>query len=127
MTPNITLCPKICTECGFTKYGTTDTIYADAIDIIDRGILFPCHMYLRAHTGDESHGTETLDEVKVCRGYVAYQFVNGTIPTYLVQTWNNLWAQLKSDDLDDLYTPEELIANHRGLREGIYLNNPLGS
>lgn len=123
----ITVCSKICTECGFSKMGTTDTLYAEAIDIIDRGILFPCHMYLRAHTGDESHGTETLDEVRVCRGYVAYMKLYA--PKYIIAPahWQHLIAEITYDDLKLIWRPDDLIANHKGLREGIYLNNPLGS
>ena len=123
----ISVCNKICTECGFSKHGSKNTLYAEAFDIMKTGTLFPCHMYLRSISGSESHGTEHLTEVKVCRGYVSYQFLYGKIPANTVQTWNYLMSQLNESDMEDIYTPDELIANHEGLREFIQLNNPLGS
>ncbi len=66
----LTVCNKICKECAFNG-STKDTLYAEFYTIMKQGILFPCHLYLKSQTGNESYGTETLKEVKVCRGYVA--------------------------------------------------------
>lgn len=127
MTPNISLCPKICSECGFTTDGTTDTLYAEAFDIIRMGTLFPCHMYLKSITGSESYGTEHLTDVKVCRGYVSYMYLHAPYPQYLPAIWKDLFNQLDMFDIDRIHTPESLVASHIGLREHIALNNPLGS
>ena len=125
--PKITLCSKICRECGFSKIGTQNTLYAEAIEVINQGILFPCHMYLRSQTGDESRGTELLSEVKVCRGYVAYMSLYA--PKYITAPahWQHLIAELTYDDLKVILRPDDLYDSHIGLREGIFLNNPIGS
>ena len=125
--PKISLCPHICNECGFTKDGTENTLYAEAIDVINRGVLFPCHMYLRSQTGDESRGTELLDEVKVCRGYVAYMSLYAPYPVMLRGPWAQLIDQITPEDIKNIYTPSELHFHHKGLREGVFLNNPIGS
>lgn len=123
----ISLCSHICNECGFVSNGTKDTLYAEAKDIMRQGILFPCHKYLRSITGSESHGTEHLSEVKVCRGYVAYMHHYAPYAHLLPPYWVQLFDQLHLEDFQYIYTPEELYANHHGLREGISLNNPIGS
>lgn len=127
MKPNITLCEKICNECGFSTKGTTNTLYDEAYDIIRMGTLFPCHMYLKSITGSESHGTEHLTTVKVCRGYVAYMSLYAPYPKYLSSIWKDLFNQLDMYDIDSIHTPQSLIESHIGLREHIALNNSLGS
>lgn len=123
--PKITVCSKACNECGFTKDGTTDTLCNEAFDIIKNAIIFPCHMYLKSKTGSENQGTETLDEVKVCRGYVAYMVKNYpfTILASQIgqkeQIWIELASQILEDELDNICTPKELNQRHIGLRNKI--------
>ena len=116
-------CEKTCKECGFIKDGTKDTLYAEAFEIIENGIIFPCHMYLKSKTGSESHGTSSLDTIKVCRGFVNYMFVNQMHFGMYNETWRGLMLEVFNDNRDNLYTKDELLANHIGLRDNIYLGN----
>lgn len=124
--PKITVCSKICNECGFTG-STTDTLYAEFYDIVKQGTLFPCHKYLKSQTGNESYGTETLKEVKVCRGYVAfvrkYGLIAGIASNYpsQVKYWKPLLEDIGVEELDDILSLVQLIKIHKGLRENIYL------
>ena len=127
-TPKIEVCKKICNECGFSG-ATNDTLYADFYDILKRGVLFPCHKYLKSQTGSESYGVEKLTTVKVCRGYVAfvkkYGVINAIASNYpsLVPVWKELLDDIQDEELDTILSLEQLKDHHRGLREDIYLNN----
>jgi hypothetical protein len=119
---NITTCKKICLECAFNG-STKDTLYAEAFDIIENGKLFPCHMYLKSKTGCEHLGTETLTEVQVCKGYIAYQKKYGSQSLRNTPIWSYLFSFIETTELDEILSLEELIANNKGLRERIYLGN----
>lgn len=125
-------CSKICHECGFIKAGAKDTLYAETFDILKNGVVFPCHMYLKARSGNESYGTENLNEIKVCRGYVAYVKKHNLD---VIETWRadlqNFWFQellseITDEEVEDIYSTSKLIEAHKGLRENIKLNNPIG-
>lgn len=127
-TPKISVCSKICNECGFNG-STTDTLYAEFYNIVKQGTLFPCHKYLKSQTGNESYGTETLKEIKVCRGYVAFVKKFGIIagiarnyPTQ-VKYWQPLLKEIRDDELDQILSFSQLKNIHKGLRENIYLGN----
>ena len=127
-TPKIEVCKKICNECGFSG-ATSDTLYADFYDILKRGVVFPCHKYLKSQTGSESYGVEKLTTVKVCRGYVAfvkkYGVINAIASNYpsLVPVLKELLDDIQDEELDSILSLEQLKDHHRGLREDIYLNN----
>ena len=127
-TPKIEVCNKICNACGFTG-ATSDTLYADFYNILKRGVLFPCHKYLKSQTGSESYGVEKLTTVKVCRGYVAfvkkYNVINAIASNYpsLVPVWKELLVDIKDEELDQILSMDQLKEKHKGLRENIYLNN----
>lgn len=114
-------CKKICHECGFSKLGTKNTLYAESFEIIERGIIFPCHMYLKAHTGSENKGVEQLNEIHVCRGYVAYMKLYHNDIQLDNGLWTDLFDKLDERDLIHIYTPDELLENHKALRDNIYL------
>ena len=124
----LTVCNKICKECAFNG-STKDTLYAEFYTIMKQGILFPCHLYLKSQTGNESYGTETLKEVKVCRGYVAfvkkYGLIAGIASNYpsLVPLWKELLDDIQDEELDTILSLEQLKEKHKGLRENIYLGN----
>lgn len=126
--PKISVCSKICNECGFTG-ATKDTLYADFYDILKRGVVFPCHKYLKSQTGSESYGVEKLTTVRVCRGYVAfvkkYGVINAIASNYpsLVPIWKELLDDIQDEELDTILSLEQLKDHHKGLREDIYLNN----
>ena len=127
-TPKIEVCKKICNACGFTG-ATSDTLYADFYDILKRGVVFPCHKYLKSQTGSESYGVEKLTTVKVCRGYVAFVKKYGVISAIasnypsLVPIWKELLDDIQDEELDTILSLEQLKDHHIGLREDIYLNN----
>lgn len=118
----ITTCKKICNECAFNG-STKDTLYAESFDIIDKGILFPCHIYLKSKTGCEYLGTETLTEIQVCKGYVAYQLKYGSKSLRNIPIWSYLFSLIENTELDEILSLEELINNNIGLKERIYLGN----
>jgi hypothetical protein len=126
----LTVCNKICKECAFNG-STKDTLYAEFYTIMKQGILFPCHLYLKSQTGNESYGTETLKEVKVCRGYVAfakkYNLISAIASNYpsQVKYWIPLLKDIKIEELRDILSLEELIENHKGLNRGVYLGNSI--
>ena len=125
---NITVCNKVCSTCGFTKDGTSNTLYADFYDIVKEGKIFPCHMYLKSKTGFENLGTETLDEIKVCRGYVAFikkypEFMNDWSPQIRFVWESSLLSKIEPNELDNIQSLAELVKTHKGLRLGLRLDN----
>ena len=127
-THKVEVCKKICNECGFTG-ATSDTLYADFYNILKRGVVFPCHKYLKSQTGSESYGVEKLATIKVCRGYVAfvkkYNAISAIASNYpsLVPVWKELLEDIQDEELDSILSLEQLKDHHKGLREDIYLNN----
>lgn len=123
--PKIKTCNKICGECGFTKDGTTDTLYNEAYNIIENAIIFPCHMYLKSKTGSENQGTETLNEIHVCRGYVAFMVKNYALRVSSSEIgakrkiWDKLFSEIEPSELDNICSLDELENRHIGLREKI--------
>ena len=124
----ISVCNKVCNECGFNG-STKDTLYAEFYHIVKQGTLFPCHKYLKSQTGNESYGTETLKEVKVCRGYVAfvkkYNLISSIASNYpsQVKYWKPLLEEIQDKELDSILSLDQLVKNHKALREGVYLGN----
>jgi hypothetical protein len=120
----INCCSAICKECAFNG-ATKDTLYAESFEIIDSGIIFPCHMVLKAHSGNESYGAETLKEVKVCRGYVAFMKKYHSKKFCHNQVWSKLFSEIVPNELDEISSIDELLSNHIGLRDMIYLGNKI--
>lgn len=126
--PKITVCSKICSTCAFNG-STKNTLYAEFFTIMKEGFVFPCHKYLKSKTGNESYGTETLDEIQVCRGYVAfvkkYNLVSAIHSEYpsRVKLWKELLSEIKDEELVNILSLQELKDNHNGLKNKIYLGN----
>lgn len=126
--PKITVCSKVCSSCAFNG-STKDTLYAEFYNIVKQGVLFPCHKYLKSKTGNESYGVETLDEIKVCRGYVAfvkkYGLIAGIASNYpfMVRYWQPLLNEIRDDELNQILSFSQLKDIHKWLRENIYLGN----
>lgn len=122
---NVKCCNKICNECGFLK-GNQNTLYAEAVEMMMEHHIFPCHLYLKAHTGSENTGAETLKDVEVCRGYVAFtKFYLNPYLGLISKGWDKLFSEIKDEEFDVIYSPKELYKNHIALREGIYLGNKI--
>jgi D-lyxose ketol-isomerase len=121
----ISICNKICDECAFNS-NTKDTLYAETFSILENNQIFPCHKFLRSQTGSMNQGTEKLELVKVCRGYVAFvkknNLIHSTNPQVL-NIWDDLLSKVDSKELDNILTMEELIENHEGLKNKVYLGN----
>ena len=123
--PRIKTCNKICGECGFTKDGTTDTLYNEAYNIIENAIIFPCHMKLKEVTGSENQGVELLKEIQVCRGYVAFMAKNYAFRVSSSEIgakrkiWDKLFSEIGPSELDNICSLDELENRHIGLREKI--------
>lgn len=119
-------CNKICKECGFIKGGATDTLYYETHAMMNKGILFPCHMELKAVSGNESYGVEQMDEVRVCRGYVAFMKKEREFYRKFIPFWGELMDEIDDSELENIYTTQELIKNHQPLRDGVCLGNNEG-
>ena len=120
----VTLCEKACKTCGFPKDGTKDTLYADIFDLMSDGAVFPCHEYLESKTGSENTGTETLDEVKVCRGYIT--FLKKEFPMLGHGNMKHLFDQIGQFEMDNCRTKQELFHTQKNIRNNIRLNNKIG-
>jgi hypothetical protein len=82
-------------------------------------------MELKAVSGDMSRGVEQLDEVRVCRGYVAFMKVNK--PRHRAHPiWAKLFNEINDGELDRICNWTELKENHQALRDGIRLGNNEG-
>ena len=114
-----------CVECGFTKDGACNTLFADMIHIVQEDIIFPCHMFLKARTGSDNRGAETLSEVKVCRGYVAYRKKHNVKAKRDLDLWNKLESEIPDDELDNILGEHQLTDRHKSLKEHVYLNNTI--
>ena len=68
-------------------------------EIIEKGVLFPCHLQLKAVTGSENTGVEQYiaekDTFKVCRGLIESSFISG------LHMYNPVWTKLYAQ-LDEL-------------------------
>ena len=122
MGKKVTVCNKVCSTCAFNG-NSTNTLYAETERVIENKQIFPCHMYLKSQTGCEFLGTETLDTIKVCRGYVAYMKKYHSSQIRRSKVWEYLTSQIEPKELDDILSLEDLKLNHKHLREGIYLGN----
>lgn len=118
----ITSCKKICSTCALNG-NSKDTLYAETYEIINQGKIFPCHEYLKSKTGCEYFGTESLQEIKVCRGYVAYMKLNRPELAMFTTIWEYLFNKIDVSELEDILSMKELEQNHKGLRDKIYLGN----
>jgi len=99
---NIEPCSKVCHECGFLRGSPKGILTAESRNVIMQGIIFPCHLKLKAVTGSENQGIEdyvsSQPVVKVCRGYVVSMMKSGIPPL------NEAWAKLYRDVGADLDT-----------------------
>jgi len=123
----INCCNKICDECAFNG-NTENTLYAETYNIINNFILFPCHKYLKSKTGCEYLGAETLNEIKVCRGYVSFMkkyHINDlkSIDVNSQLIWIDLFNEIRDYELKDILDLKTLESKHIALRDKIYIGN----
>lgn len=124
MKQKIKVCNKICSECGFTKDGTENTLYHETLGMMMTGVIFPCHMELKKISGDMSYGVEKMSEVKVCRGYVAFNKKNNfRLEVRRNPIWASMLAEISDEELDNICDIDELHRRHEALRNGWRLEN----
>jgi len=112
MKPKISICKKMCIECGFAPKSIDNTLYQETLEYLLKGIIFPCHMELKKVTGSENQGVEKLKEIKVCRGYVIFAKKYRPELYVLNNTWKWLFDQINDTEFDDIVTMTELFQKH---------------
>ena len=115
---NIEPCKEVCHECGFLNDSQIGVLKESLglQEIIDKGVLFPCHLELKKVTGFENKGTEfyteTQDTFKVCRGLIESSFLSR------LHLDKEIW-QLLYDKLDGKINPKTMtikqtLERHKG-------------
>ena len=111
-------CDEVCHECGFLNDSQVGVLKESLglQNIIDKGIIFPCHLQLKAVTGYENKGVEiyaeTKDTFKVCRGLIEASFISGLHTDK--PEWNNLYMQLDGKFHPKIMNIEETLEYHKG-------------
>ena len=111
-------CKELCHECGFLNDSKIGVLKESLglKNVINTGQIFPCHLELKAVTGNENKGVEvyvaTQKHFKVCRGLVEASFLSN------LHMDKPLWLMLYKK-LDGRINPktmniEEALARHRG-------------
>lgn len=91
-------CDEVCSECGFLNDSVPGVLQEELglAEIVRDGVIFPCHLQLKAVTGSENTGVEEYaahkDKFKVCRGYVESMYISGMHKNNPI--WKNLFAML---------------------------------
>jgi hypothetical protein len=112
----ISPCDEVCHECGFLNNSQKGVLKRELglEEIIEKGVIFPCHLQLKAVTGCENEGVEeyveTVDTFKVCRGYVESMFISGRMKGNPV--WEKIFAKLEGKINPQTMTIDETLAYH---------------
>ena len=115
---NIEPCKEVCHECGFLD-GSQVGVLKESLglkEIIDKGVVFPCHLQLKAVTGSENTGVEQYaeqkDTFKVCRGLIESSYISGLHRGHPL--WENLYKQLDGNINQKTMNIEETLKYHKG-------------
>jgi len=112
-------CKEVCNECGFLNDSQVGVLKESMglLDIIEKGVIFPCHLHLKAVTGSENTGVEQYaedkDTFKVCRGYVESMFMSGKQLDN--PAWRHLYMQLSGEFHPKIMSIQETIDYHGGV------------
>ena len=115
---NIEPCEEVCHECGFLNDSQVGVLKESLglKEIIEKGVLFPCHLQLKAVTGSENTGVEIYAEeketFKVCRGLVESSFISGLHLDNPI--WIDLYEKLNAKFDSKTMTINETIKYHKG-------------
>ncbi len=116
---NIKPCNELCYECGFFNDSQVGVLKESLglVEYIEKGIVFPCHLQLKAVTGCENKGVEDyaekVNEVLVCRGYVESMFIS---KKHLDNPmWQHLYKQLDGKINPKTMTLTETLKYHGGV------------
>ena len=114
-------CEEVCHECGFLNDSQIGVLKKDLglLDIIEQGILFPCHLQLKAVTGSENTGVEEYAEkkdiFKVCRGFVEAMYIQDSEADAVQGV---IWQKLFKD-LDGKINPKTMTIDETLIYHGI--------
>lgn len=111
-------CEEVCSECGFLNDSEVGVLKESLglSEIIEKGVIFPCHLQLKAVTGSENTGTELYaekkDTFKVCRGLVESSFISGLHLDKDI--WQLLYEKLDGRLNSKTMTIEQTLEYHKG-------------
>ena len=111
-------CDELCHECGFLNDSQVGVLKESLglVEIIEKGILFPCHLQLKAVTGCENKGVEqyaeTKDTFKVCRGLIEASFISGLHMER--PEWQDLYKKLNGKFNPKTMNIEQTLEYHKG-------------
>ncbi len=115
---NIIPCEEVCHECGFLNDSQVGVLKESLglLNIIDKGIVFPCHLQLKAVTGSENTGVEQYaeqkDTFKICRGYIESMFLSKRMLNNPL--WQDLYEKLNGKFDSRTMTIEQTLERHKG-------------
>ena len=111
-------CDEVCHECGFLNDSQVGVLKESLglKEIIDSGVIFPCHLQLKAVTGSENTGVEIYaeekDTFKVCRGLIESSFISGLHTDN--PSWKVLYEKLDGKLNPKTMTIRETLEYHKG-------------
>ena len=113
-------CEEVCHECGFLNDSQIGVLKKDLglLDIIEQGILFPCHLQLKAVTGSENTGVEEYAEkkdiFKVCRGFVEAMYIQDSEADAVQGViWQKLFKDLDGKINPKTMTIDDTLKYHK--------------
>ncbi len=113
-------CEEVCPECGFLNDSQVGVLKKDLglLDIIEQGILFPCHLQLKAVTGSENTGVKIYAEkkniFKVCRGFVEAMYIQDSEADAVQGViWQKLFKDLDGKINPKTMTIDETLVYHQ--------------
>ena len=112
-------CSEVCHECGFLSDSQVGILKEELglKYIVENGILFPCHLQLKAVTGSENSGVEQYadekDVFKVCRGFVESMYLQDR-EAKAVQgvIWQKLFSDLDGNINPKTMTIDKTMTHH---------------
>ena len=111
-------CSEVCFECGFLSDSQVGVLKESLglVEIIEKGVMFPCHLQLKAVTGSENTGVEQYmeekDTFKVCRGLIESSFISGLHTDK--EVWQEMYEKLDGKLNSKTMTIQETIEYHKG-------------
>ena len=116
---NIKPCDEVCHECGFLNDSQVGVLKESLglREIIEEGVLFPCHLQLKAVTGSENTGVEIYAEekniFKVCRGLVESSYISGLHKGN--PAWEKLYDNINGKINTKTMSIEKTLQYHKGV------------
>ena len=110
----ITVCKKMCIECGFHKDSQRGTLHKELIEYVMEQKLFPCHLELKKVTGSENEGCDIycneVEEVRVCRGLIECMYISQIEPINI--DTEKLYSLVKDNISEGIMNLGEVVQHH---------------